>query len=149
MKKEYKILVVLGLIIAILTVIYLLIRDNVSKNISGEFTNFSLSNISGILDPKANINLVFEITNNSLFSFTLKELKVKIYNTITNEFLAENDVRTEIKIPKGISSHGIELLDNKIIGNVQDFFSGNTSYLAVISFKYFGVQIRFEQTLKF
>lgn len=149
MKNEYKILVIIGLILAIFTVGYLLLRNNIKNNLSGKIDNFGIKNVRGLLDPMADVEITFTVTNNTLFEFRLKEFKVKIYNTITKEFLTENQVNKELIIPKGNSTHLVDLKDNKIIGNIEDFLSGNASYLAVVSFRYFGANIQFEQEVQF
>ena len=142
-------LIILGLLVAVLLVAYLVIKNDIENNFSGTFNSFKISNIGGgLTNPKADITVDFNIQNNSSFDFTLKTFKVKIYDNTTKEFLTENIVKETLVIPKGSSTHQVTLLDNKIIGNLQTFLEAKTSYLAIVSFKIFGVRIEFEEQLE-
>jgi len=142
-------LIILGLLVAVLLVAYLVIKKNVEDNISGTFNSFKISNIGGgLVNPKADITLSFNIQNDSNYSFKLNTFKVKIYDNTTGEFLTENIVKETLLIPKGSSTHEVTLLNNKIIGNLQTFLEAKASYLAIVTFKIYGVNIEFEQQLE-
>ena len=107
-----------------------------------------MENIRGVLDPLADIKVFFEVINTSRFNFTVRDLTVKIYNKNTSEFLTENRVKTTMYIPIGVSTHNVELLDNRIVGDINSFLNGETKYLAIISFRFLGVKIEFEQLIE-
>lgn len=124
-----------------------LVVDNVRRNLTGEFVTFGISNIKGILNPKADVDITFKIINNTFFAYRVKDFKVRIFNNQTGEYLSENLVKTDVRLPKGESEHKIDLKDVSIVGNLQDFLDGKTSYLAVVNFKVLGQTVLFEQLI--
>ena len=135
------------IILTVLVISFTLLARDIKNNLTGEFLEFNLKNIKGVINPTADIDLKFKIINDTFLSYTVRDLKVKIYNEKTKEYLTENIVKGEVKIPKGDSEHTISLKDNSIIGNVNDFLEGKSTYLAVITFKILGQKILFEQLI--
>lgn len=148
MNKTYKILIIVGLIIAVLLTVVIFVRDNIKDNISGKLVSFDLRNLRGILPTIADIEVKFDITNNSWFSFTIRDLKVRIFDSNTGAYLTENEVKTEMYLPIGISRHEITLKDNNIASDLNEFLQGNAKYLALVEFKVMGVRVEFEQKLE-
>lgn len=109
----------------------------------------NIKNIRGLLSPVVDVDLTFQITNNSWFKFAVNDFKADIYNSATNTFLTENMVLKRVEIPIGVSSHKVELLDNKIIGTAAEFLSGDVKLLAIISFRVLGIKIKIEENIKF
>lgn len=148
MNKTYKILVIVGLIIAVLLTVVIFVRDNIKDNISGKLVSFDLRNLRGFLPTIADIEVKFDITNSSWFSFTIRDLKVRIFDSNTGAYLTENEVKTEMYLPIGISRHEITLKDNNIASDLNEFLQGNAKYLALVEFKVMGVRVEFEQKLE-
>jgi len=148
MNKTYKILVIVGLSLAVLLTLVIFIRDNIKDNISGSLVSFNLKNIRGILPTIADIEVNFDITNNSWFNFTIKDLKVRIFDSNSGTYLTENQVKKDMYLPKGLSRHEIILNDNNIASDLNEFLQGNAKYLAIVEFKVLGVRVEFEQQLE-
>lgn len=148
MNKTYKILVIVGLVLAVLLTVVIFVRDNIKDNISGKLASFDLRNIRGILPTIADIEVKFDIINNSWFNFTVKDLKVRIFDSNSGAYLTENNVKKDMYLPKGTSRHEITLNDNNIASDLNEFIQGNAKYLAIVEFKVLGVRIEFEQQLE-
>lgn len=135
-------------ILSTLTVAALIVRQNIKDNIKGKLTSLSLRNLSGGLNAVADIELTFEITNNSWFKFAVNDFKADIYNVTSGRFITENVIKRRVEIPKGVSEQDVVLLNNKIVGLLSEFASGMPDLLAVIRFRVFGINIKIEQEIK-
>lgn len=142
-------LIIASLLVAILLLTFVLVRNNIKGSIDGFFNSFNIKNVRGtILEPIADIDVKFDIVNNSKYSFTLNELTVKIFNNENGDFLTENKVKTNVIVPIGKSEHSILLKDNKIIPNLKTFLEGTIKYKVEVSFKVWGLEIGFEEIIK-
>jgi len=142
-----KVFIFLG-ILSVLTVALIIVRQNIKDNLKGKLTSVSLRNLSGGLDAVADIELTFEITNNSWFKFAVNDFKADIYNVTSGRFITENVVKRRVEIPIGVSKQDVLLLNNKIVGLLSEFASGMPNLLAVIRFRVFGISIKIEQEIK-
>jgi len=140
-----KLLIGFGILLAVLLSFFLYAKNNILKNIDVNFKSIDIRNIRGLLPTIADIEVNFEVVNNSNFSFSLDGFKIKIYNDNTGEYLTENSVAQKLTITKGVSSHNVELVNNEVVGSITDFISGTTVYKMIISFKVLGVSTEFEQ----
>ncbi len=144
-----KILVIISIIVSLLVILAVYVKNNIINNIGGKFNSFTISNISGILPTRADIDVNFDIINNSSFGFSVKSFKVKIYDFLTNEYITENRVIDELAIPIGVSTHDIKLLNNEIASNLNEFLAeGEKEYRAVVSFNVMWMNVEFEQLIK-
>ena len=143
-----KLIIIGSIFLGLMVVAILLVKANVETNLTGKITSVDIVNVRNLLDPIADVNLTFEITNNSWFSFAVNDFEANIYNKGTGTFLTQNTVLKRVEIPIGISNHEVELLDNKILGNAAEFLQGDTVYMMLIKFRVFGMKVQFEQIVK-
>ena len=142
-----KTLIYIGSVLAVFVIIFFYAKSNITRNINGKFLDFNLSNISGLFPTTADIDIKFNIINTSYFSFKITGFKVKIYDNETNEYLTENSVIQELDMPIGTTTHNVSLINNEVVGNLNDFLNGSKEYRAEISFKVLGVPVEFQQLI--
>ena len=139
-------------IVTILVIVLIFLYNNIKQNVTGEIVSYDINtkNKEVIANTLIDVNIKFDVVNNSLFKFMAKNFYVTIKNLDSGKIITKSKKQDKVIIDYGSNLISLDLNDIKAIGVAESMIKGKNDYRIEIYLKVFGlVNVMIEKDVEF